>query len=150
MIESQLKPEYDNALATLIKAAQANAKSRGNANDPHEMEIATDFVKEMFYNKAYVLYRCLKDGASTKGSPEEKWDQAQACYKASNLQIIKAYKIVSDYPSWPWEAECELKSRLFDAEVEFPPFDFLRETTSSNRLLDHNRLIECILSDDHH
>jgi len=44
------------------------------------------------------------------------------------------------------EIKCELKARLFDAEIEFPPFDFLQLSDGQNALLDFKALNACLLS----
>jgi hypothetical protein len=148
LIEREIKTEFDNSLAALMKAAEA----RGKTNDAHKMELAVDGIKDMFYNKAYGLYRCVKEADGLKTSAAEKWDRMEACNKTTGLLIMKAYKIMSEYPSsllGKWEVNCEFKALLFDAEIEFPPFDYLKTTATSNTLIDHNRLIDCFLSDDH-
>ena len=40
---------------------------------------------------------------------------------------------------------CELKSRLFDAEIEFPPFDFLKQSGGRDNLYDYNLMNQCLL-----
>ena len=57
------------------------------------------------------------------------------------------YKIWADYvkSTEPMVAQrCEMGARLFDAELEFPPFDFLKEELA---LFDFEKLNACVIGE---
>jgi len=160
-VEQEIKPEFEKGITDFMEAA----RTRASVTDKHKLEIAIDGIKDMFYSKAYGLYRCVKEAdAATKEAVAANKEAVAAnasdyivkCYEAFNKRILKTYKIISALMENPqllhggWENKCELKSRMFDAEIEFPPFDFLRTTTGTNGLYDDDAFDACLLSDDHH
>jgi len=57
------------------------------------------------------------------------------------------YKIWDDYVKSvePMAAtQCEMRARLFDAELEFPPFDFLKGELA---LFDFEKLNACVIGE---
>ncbi len=117
--------------------------------EPQEMEVATDGIRMLFYNKAYNQYFCF---STLLVQPGKTADDALACAYARNIELAKHVKIVSDYEALikskaAKATQCFLKSRLFDAEIEFPPFDFLRTSDGKdNTLYDYKALNLCLIS----
>ena len=62
-------------------------------------------------------------------------------------EMQKYNTITTDYASVVLRrtAKCELKARMFEAEIEFPPFEFLK--TSGTGLMDFKVMNACLLSD---
>jgi hypothetical protein len=74
----------------------------------------------MFYNKAYDQYRCAVLHPTSIAEMKE-------CVRKANLELGIYLKLATEYFSTvaPRSARCEMKNRLFGAEIEFPPFSFL-------------------------
>src|SRR5271169_4470526 len=73
-----------------------------------------------------------------EGSKTKLEDRALAL----NKEIVKNVKIETDYAALLRRNlekgdACLVRSRLFDAELEFPPFDFLRQSDGKDELYDY-------------
>jgi hypothetical protein len=111
--------------------------------DHQRRDLAKDAIKDLFYNKAYHLYVCAKSN--------DEWKTVQLCYDQHNKEMVKGIKIMTQYTSLlaskgTKEAECELKARLFDAELEFPAFDFLKRVSGPDALYDYTLMSACFLN----
>jgi hypothetical protein len=150
-IERQMKQEFDAGIADFMKLALSNNPHFLDKQD-HEVELAKDAVKGLFYNKAYHLYVCAKSiGVGWRVLSDDEWKKVQLCYDQHNKEMLKGIKIMTQYTSLlaskaAKEEECELKARLFDAELDFPPFDFLRRSDGADKLFDFAVMTACFLS----
>lgn len=108
-----------------------------SAPSPREREMAIMGVKNLLYYKSYSLYECII-----------KFRSDDAALKACEARVISAIAKqfglaeYADVVSNKNSRLCEMKSRLFEKEIEFPPFDFL----AGAQLYDIEKLNECILA----
>jgi hypothetical protein len=88
----------------------------------------------LMYNMAYIKYSCTIASASAPG--------AQACLKKSGEQFLILYRLATDYSALlsGSNLQCDMQARLFEAEIEFPPFSFWKDS----KLYDATRMIACL------
>jgi hypothetical protein len=149
--EQQTKDAFDQAVSKFRKAAQEK-DSHVFDKEPNDMERVIDAIKSLYYNDAYSLYICMKVAAAeTAPSGDESIQTKRNCYEKRNSAQRNTVKILMQYTSLftrnkEKAKQCELKSRLFDAEIEFPPFDFLKQSDGRDNLYDYSLMNQCLLS----
>jgi hypothetical protein len=123
--------ETEELVNSFLKAAKKE-KPTATAD---ELQKATEGIEFVQYNKAYNQYRCILEHPT---SPE----QGQECALDANRNIAIYLKLTNEYSSTiaNRSARCEMKTRLFKAEIEFPPYPFMGDA----QLFDHGRMIECL------
>ena len=131
-LEPEIAKETEAALRDFMTAARA----RGTDESP-DLPLALSGVKSLVYNSAYARYRCMLENIR---SP----DLAGECYRKAILELYASYKIFTEYTAQvaPRSKRCQLEARLFEAELEFPPYKFL-EGEGMN-LYDHGRMAACL------
>ena len=143
LIEEQIKDEFDKAISGI--ANDPNLKTK----NAQEAEAAKEVFKLLFYNKAYNVYACTKSMAHSSATPAEWSAKSERCWREHNEEAAKMIKIATGYDALFSNKEamkCELKARLFDAEFEFPPFDFLKTSKGRDYLFDFKLLNACLVS----
>jgi len=149
--EEQTKDAFDQAVSKFRKAAQEK-DSHVFDKEPNDMERVIDAIKSLYYNDAYSLYICMKVAAAeTTPSGDESIQKMRNCHEKRNSAQRNTVKILMQYTSLftrnkEKAKQCELKSRLFDAEIEFPPFDFLKQSDGRDNLYDYSLMNQCLLS----
>ena len=149
--EQQTKDAFDQAVSKFRKAAQEKDPHVFD-KEPNDMERVIDAIKSLYYNDAYSLYICMKVAAAeTAPSGDESIQTKRNCYEKRNSAQRNTVKILMQYTSLftrnkEKAKQCELKSRLFDAEIEFPPFDFLKQSDGRDNLYDYSVMNQCLLS----
>jgi hypothetical protein len=123
VLESKAKAEFD-ATVTAINP-KANEQQRENV---------TNALKLVEYNKMYGLYTCMLAGLADK-------DEFLAC-QAKLLKEIGRFKVLVSTIRPERIMECEMRHRLHEAEIEFPPYEFLRGPISY--LFDLAKFDECL------
>jgi hypothetical protein len=144
-IEQQIRNEYKQGSAEIIKqilATNPNFKDR---------QVIEDWIKGLFYNKAYNFFFCIKSAGGQPSSGTERLSGAETCYEERNKQAAKVTTIMIQYASLllskPKEVvQCDLQARLFDAEIDFPPFDFLKQSSGRDALYDNAAMSACLMS----
>ena len=128
VVEREIKEDFDAAAPMFRKELEGKGT-------PEERRLAFELVKFLFYNKAYNWYRCGIDHM-----PFE--DKIRNCILNLNRQIAVNLKLSFDYFSSiaRRSQECEMRARLFEAEIEFPPYDFLEGA----QLFDFRLLNDCL------
>lgn len=109
ILEENVKKEFEHMIAAISPGVSEEQRREG-----------TDGLKMAEYNKAYGTYVCWKT-TNTE-------DSFQACTKKFMAEFQRFFGL-SDYAVVIGRvrlAKCEMQSRLFDAEIEFPPYDFLK------------------------
>jgi hypothetical protein len=91
----------------------------------------------VFYNKAYNQYRCVLLHPTS-------FAEASACSQKANRAIATYVQLTTQYFSTVAvrSPKCEMQARLFEAEIEFPPYSFLKGKGA--KLFDHARMVECL------
>ena len=108
--------------------------------DPHDREAGTEGIKMLYYNKAYIIYHCLSwQMVSHHLLPPRAYDKDGLALTKPSSNKRKALEIATQYyalmlKNGEKEMGCELKSRLLDAEIEFPPFEFLKMLNGRDEL----------------
>ena len=147
--EKQTKDAFDQAVSKIREAAQEKNSQDKESND---VERVIDAIKSLYYNDAYSLYICMKVAAAeTAPSGDESIQKMRNCHEKRNSAQRNTVKILMQYNSLFMRnkekaKQCELKSRLFDAEIEFPPFDFLKQSDGRDNLYDYSLMNQCLLS----
>ena len=149
--EEQTKDAFDQAISKFRKAAQEK-NSHVFDKESNDMERVIDAIKSLYYNDAYSLYICMKVAAAeTAPSGDKSIQTMRNCHEKRNSAQRNTVKILMQYNSLFMRnkekaKQCELKSRLFDAEIEFPPFDFLKQSDGRDNLYDYSLMNQCLLS----
>ncbi|MGE0677722.1 hypothetical protein [Pseudolabrys sp.] len=128
-----------NEIEQMIRAQYDWMISQMKPSDEATKQMAIEGLKGLSYMKAYAMYKCAVSW--------ETQSKKMECL-AENEKALRRFFRLSDYASVvPPERQfrCEMKNRLYDAEVEFPPFEFLRSQRS--RLLDQQKFFECMTGD---
>jgi hypothetical protein len=134
IIEEGTRQEFDE----LVKVFWANAGRRGTDED---RKLAMDAIKGIVYNKAYAQYFCTTIEVAAKRADLSK---VEACIKDRMKHKITNFKITTQYTATvaPHSMKCEMQARLFAAEIEFPPFEFLKDAS----LYDYEKMNDCYLN----
>ena len=138
LLENVVREEIDQARKTLFERAKERYPS-----DFKKQEMAVEGLKFVFYNKAYIYYSCAR---SLKGN-----FAGQPFFDCASDRLQGAQEAIklSEYTSLlgnPMILRCELKARLFKAEIEFQPYDFLVREHNGNALVDFEKLNACLLA----
>ena len=88
------------------------------------------------------------EAAPSGGEPIQKM---RSCHEKRNFAQRDTVKILTQYyalfvSNKDKAKECEQQSRLFEAEIEFPPFDFLKQSDGRDNLYDYSLMNQCLLS----
>ena len=82
---------------------------------------ATEAIKILFYNKAYIYYACLVSIGREKFS-----DKAVAeCVQEPMKELIAGSRNAKEYSKKPKAETCQANARLAKEEADFPPYAFL-------------------------
>jgi hypothetical protein len=152
-LEPDIKQQYEAAVAS----AMAHLKETGKLNimPKHEIDNAFDFIKSDFYNKAAMQAMCIGETLRSLGSydPTAKTFQdnvmvrAKSCFEAKmvdfqvwNNLIVNYFNVMPPGTS----KRCEMEARLFERELQLPPYDFLK--TKNPMLIDFAKYNQCIRS----
>ena len=132
IIEADTKKGCEEFLSQFMNSAKPDATEK----DRHLARLG---IKEACYNKTYTQYRCVLANMPSL-------TKATECIEKANSEQITAFKLVTDYGATiaRRSAECEMKSRLFEAEIEFSPYPFLEDDKEQPRLYDFARMVECL------
>ena len=104
----------------------------------------------LYYNRAYIFFSCFLslDPALALGDTAKTQQALSDCVREPLKEMTASLKLVTDYgPLFlrnPKAMKCELKARLFKAELEFPAYDFL--ASDKVYLYDHKTLGACLIS----
>jgi hypothetical protein len=130
-LRNMLESEY--SIKTQKWLGDLNAQIKPGAT-PSERSMAAGALKLMLYNQAYGQYRCLTTSAS--------WAEAEECNKRVGRDIAIYFRLATDHFSAVAgrSDQCEMQTRMFEAEIEFPPFPFLQGA----QLYDIPRMVECL------
>jgi hypothetical protein len=153
--DTQRRSEKNNIDAALYKTLEGRFRSLITefqkqypvpaGTDEKTADLAMQGVEFLLYNQAYYAYSCLK-----LFGPNADKDKYEKCVSDSNARQIKYTKIADYVMTIPPQVHlrCEMKSRLFDAEDEFPPFAFFRWKHKLH-LFDFEKLNNCYLNNAH-
>ncbi len=140
-VEQYIRPQYEDTISGLMQLP--NAKTV----DASVLQTATDGMKGMFYNKAYNIYRCMKqeEKQPSSRSTGDRLTHVLECSQAPNRELAKGFKLITDYGEViqgnpKGTVGCFAKSRIFEGELDFPPFDFLKQANGRNDLYDYSVL----------
>jgi len=103
-----------------------------------------EFFQFAYYNKAYAYYRCGKT-ARPSADADIVEPEFVRCFEDYKAQFSKFMKLV-DYVlaiDLHTQMQCEMRTRLFEAELEFPAFDFLQGEGVG--LVDFKKWNDCLL-----
>lgn len=128
ILENDFAKQTENAVAEMLRL------SKGGGT-PEERQEAIKGVKSLMYNKAYNLYRCALLHPTSLSDAEE-------CSSNANREMLVLFNLISSYSSLiaKRSLRCEMETRLFKAEIDFPPFSYMGEA----HLFDHERMVECL------
>ena len=129
-VRDRLQLEFARQTDQDLKEFFAKAK-QGTHED---MQLAAQGIKSMLYNVAYSKYRCILENVDSA-------QNTQLCFeKARREQMMWVESVRSTGMIAPVGVRCDTESRLFGAEIEFPPYSFFGEAS----LFDFARLTECL------
>ena len=101
---------------------------------------ATEAIKILFYNKAYIYYACIVSIGREKFS-----DKAIAeCVQQPMKELIAGSRNAKEYSKNPKAEKCETNARLAKEEADFPPYAFL--AGDDVHLYDFNAMRTCLTS----
>jgi hypothetical protein len=123
VLESKAKAEFESTVAKINPKATEQQR-----------EDVTNALKLVQYNKVYGAYRCVL------ASPADK-DAILAC-QAKFLKELRRFSGLISTIRRERIRECEIRHRLHEAEIEFPPYEFLRGPIS--HLFDLSKFDECL------
>jgi hypothetical protein len=128
LLEPSVRGDFEAALKTL----EAKIKPGMPEN---EVKMAKEGLQSLSYNKAYNHYRCYLEHAPSV----EKGDE---CIQERVKHFLVYNNLTRDYFSSVAgrTKQCEMQSRLFEAEIEFPPYSFLKGA----HLFDFQHMNECL------
>jgi hypothetical protein len=132
-IRKILEAEFSAKTAKYLRDLRDDTKRNGATKA--EQIMAADAWKRMLYQEAYGQYRCVTTSSS--------FAEAEECMKRAGADLVILYRLITQHGPLVADrsARCEMQSRLFDAEIEFPPFSFLKGAT---KLYDLARMFECL------
>jgi hypothetical protein len=139
-IEKAARLEFD----TLME--QVFAHKRGS---DEQRKAAIAEIKLAIYNKSYINFKCFLNAiydAQEAGRETLDETKLEDCAKGPLSQLYTEYKIWVGFRKAmdPMIAKrCEMHARLFDGELEFPPFDFLNGNEPA--LFDFEEWHACLL-----
>ena len=108
-------------------------------------------IKLTMYNKSYINFKCLLTAIyDAQEASRETLDETKLedCAKGPLSQLYTNYKLLvgNREAIEPMIAkQCEMRARLFDGELEFPPFDFLNG--DEPELFDSEKWHACLLGE---
>jgi hypothetical protein len=123
VLESNARAEFDKTLAAINPKATAQQR-----------ENVTNALKLVEYNKIYGVYTCVLASSADK-------DKILAC-QAKLLKELRRFRGLISTIRPERIRECEMRHRLYDAEIEFPPYKFLKGPMSY--LYDLSKFDECL------
>jgi hypothetical protein len=99
-----------------------------------QREDVTNVLKLVQYNKIYVAYRCVL------ASPSDK-DAILVCQTKFLNELRRFSRLIYTIRRKRIN-ECKMRHRLYEAEIEFPPYEFLKGPIS--HLFDLSKFDECV------
>jgi hypothetical protein len=148
LLQSEIRDDYDHAQRAIETERLRKVKAG-------ELPVASDRIKEgsegikiILYNKAVSKTLCYEQTVPSSKKPDE-WEQKfKECASAKTAQLGKFIKLMTDHDYVRLlglkYVKCELKTRDFENESRFPPYDFL-QFTDGPKLLDLGLMNECLL-----
>ena len=140
-IENDLKKEYEALVASLTRKKLTKA----------EQDKALDGIKFIFYNRANVYATCWGEYLQLKALGHPTIEQ-EAHFKSCIDEKLSAFMIMVELTDYlgvlppGTGARCEMLARLFERELLLPPYDFLKQQSGSDHLIDANIYNQCIRS----
>jgi hypothetical protein len=124
------------------KLVQSLRPERGTQKD---YEIAVTGTKMLVYNKAYIYYSCIMSLGPSGNFTNE---QLSRCVEEKMRPVKRWFGLGANYASVIGDqrsVRCEMRTRMFEAELEFPPYDFLKDKEVA--LYDVAKMNECLLAE---
>jgi hypothetical protein len=123
VLENEAKAAFDRRIAAINP--KANKQQR---------EDVTNALRLAEYNRIYGAYTCML------ASPWDK-DAILTCQKKFLKELRRFERLISTIGR-ERIVECEMRHRLYEAEIEFPPYEFLKGPIS--HLFDLSKFDECV------
>lgn len=149
-LEPEIRADYQrfwDGVALEDKRKIARGKAPSSSSDRADAEKG---IKGLLYNIAVAKAICVEQAFSRATSVDQRMEVMNKCLKEKTdeyLKFSKASEYASVVPRLK-SARCEMRSRDYDGELRFPPFEFLRGPDKREpHLFDHKALLECLLSD---
>jgi hypothetical protein len=149
LLESQIKAQFEGFKRQILF-------TKGLTLSTHEL----DFIKMLYYNKAYVSFGCTKAVLQSKFDSDPgtiNWPNLEtsmallfaACISERRAKLNVFNKMIKYYSTISSETliQCERLSRLFEEEVNFQPYSFLAGEMTV--LLDLEKFDSCVISSTH-
>ncbi|MCG6203385.1 hypothetical protein LPW26_01930 [Rhodopseudomonas sp. HC1] len=131
MIRGDIKPKFDEDARKLrYLAIQNDVKSNA-------LRLAIQGLQTNYYNLSYIMYSCFISSLATTV------DDIDPCRKKKIVAMAKTSGLAEYSVAREKSGRCEMGARIFEAEVEFPPFEFL--AFDGNSLFDFDKLNRCLL-----
>lgn len=134
IVERDTRLKFEKAVIVLNERQKAKNVSAGTYRK------AMDGIKNIFYYEAYSWHSCVLATLNTS------FEDAEQCKKAKSIAREKYSKLASYPRVVARSADCEMRSRLYEEEIDFPPFDFLKVQEGENYLLDFDALNKCVMN----
>jgi hypothetical protein len=137
VLRAEMERDSQKEFEEMKKEAWKRSKDQNPSVEVRNM--ADNFMKMIFYNRKYNEYLCV---TTTLTGDTEVFAQ---CINGRSAQIAKFIKMADYIPSLdpPKANRCEVLSRMFEAEFEFPPFDYLKGERIN--LFDFEKFNECLM-----
>ncbi len=141
IVKQAVQEDFDS----MVALAKKNTKDSGKAFSAELLNA----LKYLGYQKAYIYYVCTKETIGqlpSNADIEEVLKSGELRSSCVDRRLAEAAKTpkLYEYPHARLRASsCEMKWRLYDAEREFPPYDFLQ--TKDSRLIDHQNYNSCLM-----
>jgi hypothetical protein len=152
--KDQIKQEYEAQIAS----ATEHLKQTGKLNNMSKKELdeSFDYIKNDFYNKAVMQTTCIGEtlrslpnyDPRSQTSTEAFLERSQTCVEAKGVEFSKSITLLLDYEDYikslppGTTVRCEIEARLFERELQLPPYDFLK--TKHNALHDYQKYNNCL------
>ncbi|MGJ5200522.1 hypothetical protein [Bradyrhizobium sp. HKCCYLRH1030] len=149
-LESETHADYQrfwDGVALEDKRKIARGKAPSSSSERAEAEKG---IKSLLYSVAVAKANCVEQAVNRAVGVDQRMQVMNNCLKEKTDQFLKFSKASEYAPVVPRlkSARCEMRSRDYDSELRFPPFEFLRGPDNQEpHLFDYKALLECLISD---
>ncbi|WP_316181025.1 MULTISPECIES: hypothetical protein [unclassified Bradyrhizobium] len=148
-LEPEIRADYQkfwDGVALEDKRKIARGKAPSSSSERAEGEKG---IKSVLYNVAVAKAICVERAFNRASGVDQRMQVMNNCLKEKTDVLLKFSKASEYAPVVPRlkSAQCEMRSRDYDSELRFPPFEFLRGPDNHEpHLFDYKALLECLLS----
>ncbi len=146
IVEKATREDFDLAQQGAIEEKQRKVKAGLPPLSSEETRKGDSALQFILYNKAYNHFVCAEK-ASEHISSGDSSRILERCSNERHRHFLKFLKMTDDPSAFDLQkiVKCQIKTRDYDGEQRFPPFDFLKGWDNA-KLFEFEALNECILA----